>query len=136
MVRDGSEGKLSSGYWTCERVAREAGESDILPLYHSLYSTKAPDFVSENEEILRCIGRIPEKAGNRGIYVIDRGGDRRKLLIPLLEAKRRFLIRLSGSRYLVYRGDEKESLCPYLGSGCLPYPVESRRDDTLHQTVL
>ena len=109
MVRDGSEGKLSCGYWTCERVAREAGESDILPLYHSLYSTKAPDFVSENEEILRCIGRISEKAGNRGIYVIDRGGDRRKLLIPLLEAKRRFLIRLVGSRYLVYRGKDIEA---------------------------
>ena len=104
MVRDGSEDKLSSGYWTCDGIACEAGASEILPLYHNLYSTRAPDFVSENEEILRCMKRISDKAGNRGIYVIDRGGDRGKLFTSLLEGKRRFLIRLVGTRHLVYRG--------------------------------
>ena len=109
MVRDGSEGELSNGYWTCDGVACEVGESDILPLYHGLYSAIAPDFVSENEEILKCMKRISEKTGNRGIYVIDRGGDRGKLLLSLLEGKRRFLIRLVGTRHLVYRGKNIEA---------------------------
>lgn len=85
-VRDGTEGGLSSGYWTCDGVAAEAGEPDIVPLYHELYSTVALDFISENAQILRCIKRISEKAANRGIYVMDRGGDRGMVINPLLES--------------------------------------------------
>ena len=56
-VRDGSEGGPSRRYWTCDGVAAEVGEPDIVPLYHGLYSTVAPDFKSENVQILRCIER-------------------------------------------------------------------------------
>ena len=119
-VRDGSEGGLSSGYWTCDGVAAEVGEPDIVPLYHELYSTVAPDFKSENAQILRCIERISQKAGNRGIYVMDRGGDRGTVINPLLDTRRRFLIRLVGTRHLVYRGRAVEAR--RLAESCpLPY---------------
>lgn len=85
-------------------MAAEVGEPDIIPLYHELYSTAAPDFTSENAQILRCIERISEKVDNRGIYVMDRGGDRGTVIKPLLDTRKRFLIRLVGMSHLVYRG--------------------------------
>jgi hypothetical protein len=119
-VRDGSEAGLSSGYWTCDGVAAEVGEPDIVPLYHELYSTVAPDFKSENAQILRCIEQISQKAGSRGIYVMDRGGDRGAVINPLLGTRRRCWIRLVGTRHLVYRGRAVEAR--RLAASCpLPY---------------
>jgi hypothetical protein len=39
------------------------------------------------------------------IYVIDRGGDREKLLYPFLREKWWFMVRLVGNRNVVYRGE-------------------------------
>lgn len=41
----------------------------------------------------------------RGIWVIDRGGDRINLFAPLLEWNERFLVRLVGQRHLLYKGE-------------------------------
>jgi len=103
-VRDGSEGELSSACWTYDGVAVKVGESDIVPLYHELCFTVAPGFKGENAEILRCIERISQKVGNRGIYIMDRGCDWGTVINPLLDTRRRFLIGLAGTRQLVYRG--------------------------------
>jgi hypothetical protein len=51
-VRDGSEKKLSNGYWTVRVVGAELERVKLIPLYEHLYSQKAPDFESENHEIL------------------------------------------------------------------------------------
>jgi hypothetical protein len=92
----------------------------MTPLVHRLYSQRAPDFDSENEEILAAVWRVSRAVDKRGIYVIDRGGDRGKLLYPLLKNKLRFIIRLVGERrYLIYRGKslyplELAERCPVL----------------------
>jgi len=39
----------------------------------------------------------------RGIWAMDRGGDRRKLLEPLLERRERFVIRSTGQRMVLDR---------------------------------
>ena len=36
-------------------VACESGKSDIVPLYNGLYSSKAPDFTSETDELKKAI---------------------------------------------------------------------------------
>lgn len=118
-VRDGSENELGNGYWTCNVVATEIDGSSIVPLVGELYSTEAPDFVSENSEILMVMGKVSGATKNRGIWVLDRGGDRRKLMIPMLEKGYRFLIRLIGHRTLVWVGremlaDELAKDCPML----------------------
>ncbi len=81
-VRDGSEGSLGRGYWTCEVVGCEVGLKEIIPLAQELWSQDAPDFVSENEKVLSLVGRVRKATGGKGVVVYDRGGDRRKLLIP------------------------------------------------------
>lgn len=103
-VRDGSAHELALGYWTLHVIGTQVGSSRITPLYQRLYSADAPGFVSENEEILNAVDTVRGHLGDRGIWVIDRGGDRINLFAPLLERKERFLVRLLGNRNLVCNG--------------------------------
>ena len=59
--------------------------------------------------------KIPAKR-TRGIYVYDRGGDRNGLFRLFMDRKPRFIVRLVGSRNLVWR--KKEVLCEKLASKC------------------
>lgn len=115
-VRDGSEKTFGPGYWTLHIIGTEIGGDEITPLYQRLYSQKAEDFKSENDELLSAIRLVREYVGDRGLWVMDRGGDRIKLFEPLLDLKLRFLFRLVGSRHLVYDGAPR--LATELAAGC------------------
>lgn len=82
-VHDGSEDELGNGYWTCNVVGTEVGGSSIVPLLGRLYSAEAPGFLSENHEILTVVDMVAEAVKKRGLWVIDRGGDRKNLMIPM-----------------------------------------------------
>lgn len=103
-VHNGSEGELANGYWTCNVIGAEVGETALTPLYSRLYSQAGPDFQSENSEIRKAISLVSKHTEKRGIWILDRGGDRRKILYHLLENKLHFIIRLKVYRHLVYRG--------------------------------
>jgi hypothetical protein len=79
-VRDGSEGQIADGYWVCSVVGAETERNGIIPMYQRLYSAAAPDFISENDELLKCVDTICSHVDKRGIWVMDRGGDRGDLL--------------------------------------------------------
>ncbi|RPJ53062.1 MAG: hypothetical protein EHM23_31680 [Acidobacteria bacterium] len=100
-VRDGSTGELHQGYWLCDVTAAEVNGSEIVPLYQKLFSVEAKDFTSENAEVLAAVDLIRTHTQGRGIWVIDRGGDRKKLLEPLLERGQRFVIRSTGQRTVI-----------------------------------
>ena len=102
-VRDGSTGGLVPGYWACVAVACEPEKRRVIPLHQRLWSADAPDFESENVQLLQIVDTICGPTQGRGIYVMDRGGDRVKLFEPLLERKLRFVIRLVGDRHLWFR---------------------------------
>jgi hypothetical protein len=119
-VHDGSEDEIGNGYWTCNVVATEVQDSRIVPLVGRLYSADAPEFVSENNEILTVMDMVAGAAKKRGIWVIDRGGDRKKLIRPMLQRGYRFVIRLIGNRNLVWAG--REMLAEEIAQSCpLPY---------------
>ncbi len=103
-VRDGSSGELVDGYWSCLALACEPQARRVIPLHQRLWSATAPDFVSENHQLLEIIDTIAEATAGRGIYVVDRGGDRCRLYNPLLKRGLRFIIRLRGDRHLAVRG--------------------------------
>jgi len=103
-VRDGSTGEIKDGYWTIKVIWTESEGVHITPLLNRLYSQRAPEYDSENDEILRAARAVSRAAERRGVFVIDRGGDRNKLLHPLLDTGARFIIRMTGTRHLVYRG--------------------------------
>ncbi len=105
-VHDGSEDELGNGYWTCNVVGTEVEGSTIVPLVGRLYSAEAPGFLSENHEILTVVDSVARAVKKRGLWVIDRGGDRRNLIVPLLKRRLRFLVRLIGNRNLLWAGKE------------------------------
>jgi hypothetical protein len=106
-VRDGSTGQITTGYWSCLAVACEVGKRRMLPVHHRLWSSKAPDFVSENHQLHQIIDMISSATNKRGIYVIDRGGDRIKIYNHLLKNKLDFIIRMVGNRDLLVRGRKR-----------------------------
>ena len=107
-VRDGSKGEIADGYWLCQIVAAHPCEDNITPLYGELYSQNAEGFHSENAQILKAVNTVAKATERRGIVAIDRGGDRRSLLIPLIKNGLRFVVRQEGKRHIVLPGG---SLC-------------------------
>ena len=100
-VRDGSTGDIADGYWLCQVIGVENEEAAIVPLYSALYSQKAPDFQSENEEIKTAFSQVAAACDGRGVWVVDRGGDRRELYGPLLAGAQSFIIRTTGQRHVL-----------------------------------
>ena len=114
-VRDGSTGELHLGYWLCDVTGAEVNGSEIVPLYQKLYSVEAKDFTSENAEVLAAVDLIRTHTQGRGIWAIDRGGDRKKLLEPLLDRGERFVIRSTGKRTVIDRRKLQGSVAEVAG---------------------
>ena len=131
-VRDGSDGGFANGYWLCQVIAVECGGHEITPLANRLWSQCAPEFKSENDEVLACIDGIAAHTGTNGIWVMDRGGDRMSIYEVLLHKGWRFLVRLIGNRHLVFNG--KPQLAEDLAAGCpikhVDHVVKQRPDGT------
>lgn len=72
-------------------------------------------------ELRKAISFITGHTEKWGIWVLDRAGDRRKIIHHLLENQLRFIIRLKVDRHLLYRGQRLSALeqalaCPMLYS--------------------
>ncbi len=112
-VRDGSDGvTIVNGYWTVQVIGAELGKHEVLPLYQELYSQEVPGFKSENTQIVNTIDMVSGHTGDKGKWIIDRGGDRDVLYSHLLKenSPKRFVIRLEGHRNLVYGNAEELAL--------------------------
>jgi hypothetical protein len=116
-VHDGSTGEVHAGYWLCDVTGAEVNGSEIVPLYQKLYSAEAKEFVSENAEVLAGIDLVRAHTRGRGIWTVDRGGDRKKLLEPLLDRHERFVIRSTGKRFVIDRKKVSRSVAE-LGARC------------------
>ena len=106
-VHDGSEDELANGYWLSNVVGVDTEGDLLVPAYSELYSQQI-EVTSENQKILEAIGRVSEWSDSESIYVIDRGGDRRELITPLLSVGRYFIIRQVGNRHIYYHGERIE----------------------------
>jgi hypothetical protein len=106
LVRDGSTGETrSKGYWLMDVLGADVEGEDLIPLYGELYSQEAEGFRSENRQILNAMDRVREGIGPKGVWAIDRGGDRSRLFKGLFERKLRFVVRLVGERDLILNND-------------------------------
>lgn len=110
-VRDASEKTIGKGYWMCDVVGCEVGSHEITPLAQELWSQNAPDFISENEQILSLVKRVHKATNYKGVLLYDRGGDRREFLIPWTkDTSYHYIIRQRGDRNLLYRGKPQSGL--------------------------
>ena len=116
-VWDGSGGEVHSGYWLVDVTGAEVHGSEIVPLCQKLFSTKAKEFLSENAEILSVVDAANRSLNGRGIWTMDRGCDRKKLLEPLLDKHLRFVIRAVGDRMVRDRRGRLRSMAE-MAAGC------------------
>jgi hypothetical protein len=121
-IHDGSAHEIGDGYWLAKVVAADIEHKKVVPLYLEAYSQEAQDFKSENDQLFKAIDTVSAHLGGKGIYAIDRGGDRGKLYDKLLETEKRFVIRLAQKRDLLHKGMKKN--CQVLASS-LPCPYET-----------
>jgi hypothetical protein len=122
-VHDGSDHEIGEGCWSCKAVAVDTDHKKVIPLYLEAYSQKAWDFKSENDQIFKVIDAVSTHVGKKGIYAIDRGGDRGKLYDKFLKKgeEKRFVIRLVKTRDLIHKGIKKNCL---LLANALPCPMK------------
>lgn len=123
-IHDGSAHEIGEGYWLCKAVAADVEHTKVIPLYLEAYSQEAKDFKSENDQIFKVIDTVGVSLGDKGIYAIDRGGDRGKLYDKFLEKRKekRFVIRLVKTRDLIRKGIKKN--CHGMATA-LPCPYEA-----------
>jgi len=106
-VRDGSKKTITRGYWLYEAWHIDRS-GQPLPLQLFPYSTKDPQFISENQEWLNGLWPLMEALAGRGILVLDRGTDRWKLMKELLKKPQQWIIRQLGERHLVGPGNVRK----------------------------
>lgn len=110
LVRDASrsskEGRdvLVNGYHGCMVAACRIGGRKTVPLALKLWSSRAPGFKGENDEVLEAIKAVYGATGGKGVTVYDRGGDRPAFYDYLVGEARDFVIRLKGRSVLSWRG--------------------------------
>ncbi len=73
---------------------------------------RAQELVRENQDILSAIDPRRAHPQGRGLWAIDRGGDRRKLLEPLRERRERFGMRSGGQRRVLDRRRHRLTIHP------------------------
>ncbi len=108
-IHDGSENEVGNGYWLCKCVAADIEHRHVIPLFCEAWSQEAEGFKSENDQLLRAIDTVSRHVGRRGIWAIDRGGDRNTILGKFLDKDnpKRFVIRLTKKRDVVHHGVKK-----------------------------
>ena len=109
-VRDASrsskEGRdvVVNGYHGCIAAACTSGSRKTIPLALKLWSSRAPGFKGENDEVLKIINDIFEATGGKGIVVYDRGGDRPAFYGDFIEKGRDFVVRVKSRSVLSWNG--------------------------------
>lgn len=115
-IHDGSSDELATGYSGCMAVACEPRSRQMIPLHLRMWSSEAPDFVSENHQVLEVMSTIHQATQGRGIFVYDRGGDRDSIMLPLIGQGSRWVIRQRGDRHVIFNG--KASSEKDIAAGC------------------
>lgn len=104
-VRDGDNDNIGTGYWMMNILRISKNGQEMTPLYNKVYSFEKGT-ISENTEILSAFKTVAKNTDKDLVKVIDRGGDRKTLIVPFLRNNNKFIIRLNGggkARHLQYQ---------------------------------
>lgn len=112
LVRDASSQteKYVNGYKVCEYTALSKNKKSPISLYSNIYSTVSDNFVSENYETLKgenFVKSLLERYKRKPIFVRDRGYDANEYFIKDIKEDNKFVTRLKGNRYLLFKGKRK-----------------------------
>ena len=100
LVRDGSEGKLVTGYWCIEAYAY-LPDKRVLPLAMEVYGIDDPAVGSENRQIERVVTAVHRDLGGQGVWVADRGLDRLEAYEMWFSLDAHFVVRQRADRTII-----------------------------------
>ncbi len=112
IVRDASSQteKYVNGYKVCEYVALSTNKKSPISLYSNIYSTISDTFKSENNETKKGENFVIELLKNykrKPIFIRDRGYDVNEYFEKDIKEDNKFVTRLKGNRYLLFKGKKK-----------------------------
>ena len=103
-VRDGSTGEYKDGYHTLCVTALTPGKKQPIGVYTRVYSASEPDFVSEDEEVLKALRFLGKHFKKSNIRAFDRGYDANIYYKYLIGKEEKFIIRAKKNRDVIYKG--------------------------------
>lgn len=112
MIRDASSQveRYVNGYKVCEYTALSIKTKTPISLYSKIYSTTSDYFVSENDETIKGekqVTKILKEENKIPVFVRDRGYDANEYLVRDIEKDIKFVTRLKGNRYLLFKGKKR-----------------------------
>ena len=112
VIRDASsqEEKYVNGYKVCEYVALSEIKKTPISLYSKIYSTVSDKFKSENDETLQGekeVIKVLNEYNKKPIFIRDRGYDANEYLVNDIKEDNKFVTRLKGNRYLLFKGKKR-----------------------------
>ena len=102
-IRDASRpgDPLVTGYWCFGAHHWKPRQTSLSPLMLRPWSTLQPRFRSENDLLDQWFWTLRQATAGRGIWLIDRGGDRPEVFASLLRVQPRWIVRLRQDRPLM-----------------------------------
>jgi len=104
-VRDGSTGEIGIGYHTLGVTALTPEKKMPVGVYTRVYSATEPDFVSEDDEVLKALKFLGKHFKKSNIRAFDRGYDANVYYEYLTKNKEKFVIRAKKNRDVIYKGE-------------------------------
>lgn len=100
-VRDGSTGEIGIGYHT---LGAAVLSDKKLPygVYSRIYSSREKDFISEDNEIIKCFEFLSKHFSKSNIRTMDRGYDCNRYYEYFIKRGEKFIIRAKKNRNVIY----------------------------------
>ncbi len=101
-VRDGSTGEYGTGYHVLGAAVLSENK---LPfgVYSRIYSSEEKDFVSEDNEVLKCFEFLSKHFSKSNIRTMDRGYDCNRYYEYFIRNNENFIIRAKKNRNVIYK---------------------------------
>jgi hypothetical protein len=129
-VRDGDRDETVHGY-SFLSVTAVFAQGRQLPLYTAPYSAQAPDYDSENDEVLKALEAVTAAVGTKGVWVADKGFDNRWLFNEMAARHLHFLIAGRHEKRTVLSGAGDgaggEALAAVIARAALPFQTRFKR---------
>ena len=99
--------KIVNGYHVCEATMLTKKEKQPISVYSKIYSCKSKDFRSKNNYTMESIKAVEGIVGEHFTGIFDRGYDDNKIIQYMSKGKRKFVVRLTDDRTLLFKGKKK-----------------------------
>lgn len=129
-IKAGMHGKeqrpLVPGYWVLGAYHWQEKPRILSPLLLMPYSQELPEFLSENDCWQKGFFALRQATGGKGVWVIDRGGDRPEVFKSLLTLQKRWIVRLKENRPLIGPDGSERSAGAWADEALLTRPERGR----------